>query len=826
MSVLRRFGIFCVVLPMLVTLPSNGQEPSSPKGGKPADRLEQLEKIREKFTPETTPRQYGEQDRITISGQVVTEDGAPLPSGLNIGGVTRRPSYTGSVNAQADQNGRFTTTADFGRVFLSLTTPNYAPVLAGPLETEPGGKIENVRLVLKRGFTAQLRLVSDQGQPVADAVLKTMYLHGEQGAGIHVAPSQTTTDAKGLATLEQAADAPLTVETETPGFQYDQTVLQLKPDSVNVWTLKPARLTVGQVVAQKDQQPLAGAEIRLVQRQGFNPRSYTPQSEHSQPPLLTKTDQEGRFTLNTLRDDCVYGLYITAPDHGGEILSGFRSGQRDLKIELGPPRYVRGTVMGDLNRLERRPVNGQPTPVIRCINPIKLGQVAYHMPLYAPVEMRDGEARFELRNVFPGEVRFELPGQVKTVQVAHAVEDLVLDFSDAKSASPSGDRPQRKVVLRLKTPPGEPPPRGELVVYLSPMNPPGEFQQRTLPIQNGQVEFQAPAPCRMQWHTDDLIGYWIQEESLDLAEAPTPLVKEIEAHPAGAIYGRVLNEDGSPCQKYSYQVAMLNPPPALRMRPHLGINHGMPVDDREGEFVVSPLPLGGTYRLEIQGQGDYSQTRVFSEDLVLSDDSGARQIELRLPRGVTLEGQLTDPLGMPAPGIEIRLGHRHGNRSFSGTPAVTDAAGMFRFLHVNPKLAGEYYLNLQPQQNYRGKQAPVRDPAERQILRLQHGLTLSGQLLEHNSGKIVPGAIVHARPAQPIDPNSYLGSHEARTDNQGRFQFQTLEPLAYRFYVIGMNASQGAPPWEADPRADANIILSGDVQPNSDLTPLAPSSEP
>jgi protocatechuate 3,4-dioxygenase beta subunit len=338
------------------------------------------------------------------------------------------------------------------------------------------------------------------------------------------------------------------------------------------------------------------------------------------------------------------------------------------------------------------------------------------------------------------------------------------------------------------------------------------------PLNGSQVEFDAQVPCRLQWQSDSLVGYWLKIEQIELAEAPEPLVKEIDAFPAGAVYGQVLRPDGTPPEGFILLVHTASPAPEVQ-NGYLGTMSAVN-QSGDGRFVVGPLPLGGVYRIEVQGQGDRINTRVTSEELSLTREQSVRRVELLMPEGTAVAGQVFDPEGKAVAGVEVRLGHKTANRSHEGASQRTDDEGRFRFLHVNAEMPGTYYVHVQPLTKLRGQQA-IWKPGSELAIQLQRGWSLEGRLLEHNTGKVIPGATLYAQPAI-YDQNFYLGRHEVRTDAAGRFHYDTLEPFPYRFYASGVNASQGAPPWEADPRSTSEIILSGDVQQGSELLPVPP----
>jgi hypothetical protein len=358
-----------------------------------------------------------------------------------------------------------------------------------------------------------------------------------------------------------------------------------------------------------------------------------------------------------------------------------------------------------------------------------------------------------------------------------------------------------------------------LIVHCNPTRSGASSERLVLPLTGNQVEFEAPVPSRLQWQSENLVGYWIKQENIELAEAPTPLVKEIDALPAGAVYGQVLDPQGDPAQGFLLMVHVVSAPAEVQ-NGYLGINLSNYNQSGDGRFVMGPLPLGGVYRVEVQGQGDRANTRVASEDITLTREASVRRVELRMPEGTTLAGQVVDPEGKPVFGVEVRLGHRTANRSHEGVSVRTDGEGRFAFQHVNAELPGTYYVHVHPQEKHRGQNA-LWKPGEELKVQLKRGWILEGLLVEHATGKVIPGATLSAQPAV-YDQHFYLNRHEARTDAAGRFRYDTLEPIPYRFYASGVNAAQGAPPWEADPRASSELILSGDLPRGSELLPVPP----
>lgn len=158
---------------------------------------------------------------------------------------------------------------------------------------------------------------------------------------------------------------------------------------------------------------------------------------------------------------------------------------------------------------------------------------------------------------------------------------------------------------------------------------------------------------------------------------------------SGRIAGRVVTADtGRPVQRARVR---LNAPELAGGRGAL--------TDADGVFEFPELPAG-RYTLAVSKSGfvtiAYGQRRPLQPGtpLQLSDGQQLRGIELRLPRGSVIAGQVVDEAGDPLPGASVRvLAYRYaqGNRQLvPAGGATTDDRGAYRVWGLNP---GEYYVS-------------------------------------------------------------------------------------------------------------------------------------
>jgi beta-lactamase regulating signal transducer with metallopeptidase domain/protocatechuate 3,4-dioxygenase beta subunit len=760
----------------------------------PRDHVQKLVDIQETHGPKETPRRnYGPEDAITISGRVRTADGKPLPEKLYLRGASDRPGYGTSLNVFCDEQHRFSQRIEFGKIFLTAQVPGYAPPLVGPLEAEPGGKIEDIDIVLDQGFVGRLRVTDLDGHGIAGAELKAWHLLGIGGSGLYANTRTVTTDLDALAVFEHCADYPLHVEVRTAGYQYERREFRLSPDEILTWRLSPAQPTTGQVLAAQSNKPIGGAQLKLVKREGHNNTTSDPRQRSTSNPLLATTDADGQFRLDTLRNDSKYAIYVTAPEYGGQLVYPVHAGQKNVRIELGPPLSIRGKLVGPLGVLPQRGRGADRHPYFRYRNPLVFENSSYNETFYAKVEIRPDGGYFEITDLLPGKVRMTPPGKTVELDVTKSIDDLVIDLNVIDERKDTDGKPtaRRTVEIRLQVDEGAPPAAGELQIASSSATGQRHYELQHADIVDGKARIDVPMPSKLRIDTKGVIGYLAKKQSnIEVAEGDEPLVIDIPTIPAGAIYGRVLNADGTPCESIHLTVYTIEKAPRLQ-EPFPPISYG-DFRDKTGRFLITPLPLGGTYRLLAGSSESGHAGRLLSGLLTLDNENSAFELEMQLPEGITLNGEVLDPDGNPvagaalslshAPGIQSELSQSHGS---SETFATTDAAGRFQFEHVNPDMPGEYFLNVRPSTAFQGLRQAVDLNAKTQKLRLERGVTTAGVVLDVDTGEPLGNVVVWAWPAD-FSKSAWWASLETKTDAQGRFRFRGMEPIRYRVGIRGV----------------------------------------
>ena len=273
--------------------------------------------------------------------KVVMADGSPLDGGEVVihnhdqfassgswGDFRARPDGSATVNVQAN-------TLTFT---VAATKAGYAAVFAAPFTPQNMDKLDVLKLKLSRGYAAVIETVDEAGQPVAGASL----------TGVYPGPPEikfggVKTDAAGAATFEHLGEAPLTVHVLADGYQADE-IKSVHLDAAKPyrWTLKKTSPVHGRITASSTGQPIAGAVVRLAYVRGRANENYLwPGSG----PVLATTDEQGRFTLGSLRPDSRYWLDVDAPGHGGVFLGVVTSAHPELNVELGPKLMIRGKLI-------------------------------------------------------------------------------------------------------------------------------------------------------------------------------------------------------------------------------------------------------------------------------------------------------------------------------------------------------------------------------------------------------------------------------------------------------------------------------------------------
>lgn len=780
----------------------------------PAQRIEKLVEIQKKYGQanrvdlESPPQEAG-----LVSGLVRGTDGAPVLGDL----LVEIYSVNGPSSVGCDitgRDGKFESRMRPGKVSLGVCAPGFAPTFAGPYILEPGGTLKDLNIVLSRGFTGRLKVTDETGRPVAGAEINGQYTHPASG----FAYFKLKTDADGRATLEHAATNALHLKLTAAGYQYDQRdTAILQPDRELQWVLKPARPTRGLVVARQTGQPIANARALFMGREGvFAVNS----GDVSSAPVMATSDAQGHFALTTLNQGSTYTLLFTAPGYAGEFVTSIAPGQEGLRVSLGPELTVKGSVRSDLAKLDTE------EPMLKVTTTIRLPQnhSSTTLPTNYPIEIRNGIGHFTFTNLTPAGLALSIGPIQKQIELTQPIDGLVLDLDEKPVSTVEETGPRREVVIRVQVPPTLPLPAGTLPYsYWADADHRGHSAR--VELTNGLAKVSIPIPGGISIEAGKLQGYWSGSiyQPVPAGEQPYELV--LEAVPAGAIFGRVVDVDGSDVGNILVSVVEIEKSPRRADAGSLGVDvkSSASPGDAPTRFAAQPLPLGGTYAL----LAHHGNTYVLSDPVKLSEAMPIQQIILHMVPGVEVSGRVVDWAQKPVAGAGVSLTYMTPNEGGSfGTAAMpTDSEGRFVIQGVNPNVPGSYSISLR---NIPGLQSYYRKVDFRNLpllIALEKGYELAGRVLEQSTGYPIPGARLTAAPELPADGHIDglgLAYQETTTDPDGRFRFTTMARRKYQLYVAMAQIIDGRNPFSVQGGQKTEVTLRVIPSPGGDLKPRKP----
>ncbi|MHC4297319.1 MAG: M56 family metallopeptidase [Planctomycetota bacterium] len=749
----------------------------------PQQRIDKMKEIAK--THDTQEPAYGEDDRIHIFGKIRMADGGNVPknASFRIHGERRRNSITTSTRIFAD--GAFSTSIEYySKVVLSVAAPRYAPAVSKTYHPEPGGSIADVELVLDKGFEGRIRFVNKSGEPITGTLLSgNHYVKTEGGWTGLDSIGETVSGVDGIAVLEHCIARPIKMSVRVHGYQaLDSEDVELKPGEIYVLELADAEPASGIVVSRETGRPVAGAEISMCRKEKPN-HSW---SFGVPGKLLARTDDLGQFVLGSLNEQWTYTCIVDADGCNRAVLSRVNMGDEALRVELGPELHVSGRIIGDVNELETM----SRKPIVRWHS----GFGDHETDLYdngtVEVEIIDGEGHFTIADPLGDSMTIRVGGKVRLVELAgESIDDFVIDLN--AKAEPQQEN-VRQVVLEFETPEGSPRPEGEIRININSQKNHAAGRGGTsdmFAIDDGRITVEVPVPGKLSydlnWNQGPRIaGYWFEQRyGIEIPPGDGPYFVNVPLHPAGAIYGQVLEADGTPAKEVNLHLMVIEKSPVME---RAFLNDVFGHDKSElGKFNASPLPLGGEYMV-VAYRGS---TFVTGKPIKLEQTDSIHRIELKFVDGVTVSGTITDPIGKPfadaivnlSTGVSFPKGPSWGGGS---SKVTTSRDGRFAFENVNPKEPINYTLRVDAGRGYQNVRMKIKPKSRPIKVELRRGYSLSGVVLDDATGRPIPGARVYVEATEKTDKAGDLASAERDTDDEGRFHFSRLDnKRQYRLYL-------------------------------------------
>lgn len=502
--------------------------------------------------------------------------------------------------------------------------------------------------------------------------------------------------------------------------------------------------------------------------------------------LQAQSGKDGNITLDQLRDDSHYWFFLDAPGHGRHLLSNVHADE-DLTVKLGPELYISGEIHGDLEKLDRRNLNGKSAPYISVSNPYMIDGHSFSSSVWTPVTIRNGKGYFRFTNLWEGAVGFSSKVDQSRLALREPIEDLILNIVSQERSKE--EEPRREIEIRIASPSDHPPVNGLLRIteYKLERDSYVYSNHKNISIMNGVARTEILVPGKFQYRAEDIPGFWLPESrSQIINEGESPFIVEAKAEPAGAIYGSIREEDGSPAESVLISVVESKRAPN-RHQGSLDVtvkNSSFGSGDFIESFIAPSLPLGGEYAIVVHREDSYATTQAFP----INTSQPLQRVSIVMPTGKNLNGIVTKRDGSPAAGVKYTLNfstpYSHG---FSREERLTGRDGGIQLTGINPDVHGTYYLNFEENSGYQRLNMEI-DPEDSHFnVVLDSAYNVTGRVVEDTTGWPVQGVDVYVLP-QPVlrIPGGHVNA-DSKTDSQGRFQFTTLDEGEYELHIRGGN---------------------------------------
>lgn len=379
----------------------------------------------------------------------------------------------------------------------------------------------------------------------------------------------------------------------------------------------------------------------------------------------------------------------------------------------------------------------------------------------------------------------------ETIVVSKSLTDLHWDIGTKEALETV-----REVVVRLTGTAPEAPARGTLSIWGRHPDPKVRLDAGgDHLLKENEVLIKVPVGMRLSIRPERLIGYQFENLDVEITAGEGPQLIEIPVQPAGGILSTIVRPDGSPATDGIVTVVVIQMPPGIKKKMDLN----RIVHDRASE-ILSSLPLGGRYQILAR---EFNQDRLawaISPEISLDQSQPIAKVRLQLLEGRPVSIRVLAPDGQPARGISVFMNANfwpNARTSYvNGAMRTTDDRGVALFQSVStettlPGMKIKLEVAIAPARHCGWKsELDLQNPPE---VRLTAGLTASGVLIEASSGKPIPFAPLRLIP-QHFGEAKYYGGPETTTDRLGRFQFEGMEPIEYRAYHNGLEASETIAP--------------------------------
>lgn len=779
---------------------------------------------------------------VTVSGMIRSADGSPLSKRLSLTIFCKHHNGNAATGWGTDDG----PTPDVrifscdrirpGIVSLTVQTEGFAPSFSQQVAIGPGQKLNNLELVLERGFEMQAEVVDENGSPIAGATIKTSLRFSNRQSRPSGQQGGVVTDASGHMPLTHLAPTKvMTAVVTAPGYERLTTSpVKPEPNGLLRAVLSKAIPIEGVILDANTRRSIAGAEIHLIYRR--NDSSRDPRADYYRNPPLAVTDEHGRFTTDAITRIDNASLWINAPGMQPRVLYGINADREPLKITLEPAIKLTVHLKGDPKLLK---TDRQGQPQIKLSQSLDIQPDHSHGRSFKASVQIDENGRMTAvfdQHLLAHEASLHVANkniQLEDLATTAKQGPLVIDFMPSPESPEASDAPFRQVVIQLVPPDGWPAPQGYLETpYFA--KPDATYQHTAkVPVIDGRAEFKAyfnPRPGRptlIDPSGIDAPGYWLPKpgygETFQLVPGEGPATFSLKVYPAGVIYGTVVDENRAIIPDADISMQKVDEPHDLFNDRRTDANWWNNIDvDHEGRFVITPVPFGGTYQPTASSSPISRYAIGWSKPIKLDAKNPRQETVIVIPRGQDYRVNVLDPNGTPIPNAELELHRSTDNGGYGWSPnETTDTRGQFTFqaLHFDGPGIG-YRVDIHPTKGYTGQPIELKRDQFDYTVHLKPGLTLSGQLINNTTGDPISGKRITAQ--YPYgQQGGYAGQTTATTGVDGRFTLEGLEATTYIIRAEDLFAKGSVVNRNAD--GSAKSVTTADwpkVKINQDTQPL------
>lgn len=665
--------------------------------------------------------------KINISGWVKMEDGSELPrEKLTVHYISREkpkskdPLERGmlksthkSIPVEGDGSFCATNFPALGVQYFDISSPNSSPARA---EIETMNDITNLVLTLKKGFDGELIVQNESGTPIANASVHLMYprvtVQGTSHQGY--SDSLKLTDENGRVKYPHQMTKPVALDIHANGYQsldyYPASFTENEP--VIIQMTKGHRIP-GKVVDQKTDLPIKDAVITLTDRrtQTFELGGSDQMITLSDDREIARTDQSGNFTINTIGTNETFFISVKAPGKSPTQVADITTETKQIDVQLAPKRMIRGTLTGDLSKLEDGGVytlgNRQTSASICYTTRMITSQRGTHS-MSLPVTITNGVGHFTLADI-PGDwVEFSTSVTDKKIAEIWFSERSEYNLNINLDAGTIEHGPDSRIIeFDIETPEGLPKSNGSLLItYITVPEKEksvvlSKSSQLRVSITNGTGRLQIPVPAYITLSsTKDIKGYWIEplpsvrKSTLLIEPENEPYPYKVQATPAGGIHGNILNASGQPAGNFTTELIFSNKKEQIW--------EGGFSQKNKDSFSITSIPLHTEFALLVKRNAEW----IISEPMTLTDENPILNVDLQFSPSKPIEGRVVHPDGTPASHVYVRLLNRFkisdGFADYDYANGImADIDGHFRWDQVSTDPQFKYELRIDAQDNYK-----------------------------------------------------------------------------------------------------------------------------